>query len=338
MTFKKSFKKKEVETENTMDWLLSKGIKPTENHWSISFTITTTHIENWFYSRNKLKADHLRLVFTIYSYNSWLIQLERKDKLYVAQWRPNNLFHINSQQLKYTKLTKWPEFDNPEDFPQFIKAIEKVLGIKFERHINVGGLSEPNDHINNNSQLFNWLKSCIDTMGTNMKNTTTEYDTEDETIIVPRKKVLPKKYLITQPNEETISFKDFNFKLSIIQELMYHQEILKPKFDPHEFADWYEIRRINIEEEGYDFIPEITKYFEDLPIPISLAKNITGIFQDGANEIYRSMYYFHDGEGDEFDIQSIEDAKYFPNLKEVRLCYAKKHISEEFKKIGIEVK
>lgn len=336
MAFKKLFKKKEEKTENTIDWILSKGIEPTQSHWSISFTITTTDIENWFYSRNKLKADHVRLDFTIYSYNNWLVQLERKDKLYLAQWRPNNLFHIDSQQLKYTRLTKWPEFHNPEDFPQFIKAIEKVLDIKFRRHINVGGALEPSDHINNNSKLFSWLKSCIDTLGTNM-STTTEYDTKDEVVIIPRKKVPPKKYLITQPNEETISFKDFNFKLSIIQELMYDQEILKPKFDPSEFADWYEGRRINIEEEGYDFIPEITKYFEDLPIPISMAKNITEICQDGANEIYSSMYYFNDGEGDEFDIQSIDDAKHFPNLKKVSLCYAKKHISEEFKKIGIKV-
>jgi len=34
--------------------------------------------------------------------------LERNDKLYVAQWRPNDDFRIGAEQLRYRKLTKSP--------------------------------------------------------------------------------------------------------------------------------------------------------------------------------------------------------------------------------------
>lgn len=158
----------------------------------------------------------------------------------------------------------------------------------------------------------------------------------EEEELRPRKKVDPKKYLISPAKEEIIEFKDFNFKLSVIQELMYHQNLIKPKFDADEFADWYSERRINLEKEGYDFIPEITQYFQDLPIPRSLANNITEINQDGANDIYSSMLYLFDGEGDDFDIQFTEDIKHFPHLKKASLCYATDQVFEAFVKNGID--
>ena len=59
-------------------------------------------------------------------------------------------------------------------------------------------------------------------------------------------------------------FKDFNFKLCVIQELMYQKCILTPKFDVWDFAKQYKARKINIEKEGYDIIPEVATYFKEL--------------------------------------------------------------------------
>ncbi len=136
------------------------------------------------------------------------------------------------------------------------------------------------------------------------------------------KEEIPKdKYLIPQPKGDIIEFNGFIFKLAIIQELMYNQEILTPKFDLYEFAEWYKEREIDIEKEGYEFIPEVVQYFTDLPIKSNYAHLITEIYQDGGDEIYSQLIPFWTGEEDDFNIQSAEDAIHFPNLKKVTLFY-----------------
>ncbi|WBL21140.1 DUF6892 domain-containing protein [Zunongwangia sp. HRR-M8] len=144
------------------------------------------------------------------------------------------------------------------------------------------------------------------------------------------------KYAINKPDEELITFTDFGFKLSVIEELIYTQGLLTPKFDVHEFAKWYTQREIDLDEEGYEPIAEVTQYFKDFPVPKRLAPKLTEIYQDGGNDIYMNLIPFSSGEEDYWDIESIADAKHFPNLKKVTLCYAKDHIVEDFEKLGIE--
>ncbi len=150
-------------------------------------------------------------------------------------------------------------------------------------------------------------------------------------------KEIPKnKYIIKELNEEQIEFSDFGFKLSIIQELMYNKELIIPKFDLFEFVNWYTKREIDLEEEGYEPIPEVTQYFKDLPIPKKFAKEITKIYQDGGNDIYMQLLRFAEGWEDYWDINTAVDAKQFPNLKNVILCYAKDHIIDELTEQGIK--
>lgn len=152
------------------------------------------------------------------------------------------------------------------------------------------------------------------------------------------KEEIPKdKYLISKLKEEIIEFKDFNFKLAIIQDLMYEKELLKPKFDLYEFVDWYQERKIDIEKEGYEQILEVTQYFKDLPIPKKLATEVTEIYQDGGNEIYLQMLRFTDGTDGYFEIESKEDAQHFPNLKKVTLIfYNNQKTIDEFNAKGIK--
>lgn len=148
---------------------------------------------------------------------------------------------------------------------------------------------------------------------------------------------IPKnKYKITKLDEEEITFVDFGFKVSVIEELMYIKGLLKPQFDIYEFAKWYPHREIDIDEEGYSPIPEVVQYFKDLPIPKRLAAEVTEIYQDGGNDIYMNLAPFSGGYEDYWDIESCEDARHFPNLKKAILCYAKDHIYEEFAKMGID--
>ncbi|WP_282088862.1 DUF6892 domain-containing protein [Aquimarina algiphila] len=144
------------------------------------------------------------------------------------------------------------------------------------------------------------------------------------------------KYTIEKLEEEQIEFSDFGFKLSVIQELMYNKELLKPKFDLDEFVELYDQREINIEEEGYEPIPEVTEYFKNLPVPKKLATEITEIYQDGGNDIYMQLLRFGEGWEDYWDIENTEDATQFPNLKKAILCYAKDNVIEELNNMGIK--
>lgn len=150
------------------------------------------------------------------------------------------------------------------------------------------------------------------------------------------KEEIPKdKYILKDIDEELIEFSDFGFKLSVVQELMYNKELLEPKFDLYEFVEWYDKRKIDIEEEGYEPIPEVTQYFRDLPIPKKYASEITEIYQDGGNDIYMQLLRFGQGWEDYWDIEYTDDLKQFPNLKKVVLCYAKENVIDELNNMGI---
>jgi hypothetical protein len=147
----------------------------------------------------------------------------------------------------------------------------------------------------------------------------------------------PDRYKFTPVIGEKIEFKDFNFKLAVIQVLMYEKELLKPAFDIFEFAKRYRQREIDVDEEGYDIIPEVKKYFENLEIDRKYADEITEIIQDGGNDIYMNMIAFWSGEDDVFNIRSFEDTVHFKNLKKVELFYDENidTIREELRAKGI---
>ncbi|MDW5289667.1 DUF6892 domain-containing protein [Formosa sp. PL04] len=146
------------------------------------------------------------------------------------------------------------------------------------------------------------------------------------------------KYIIKPIDEDQITFVDFGFKLSIIEELMYVKGLLEPKFDLYEFARWYRGRDINIDEEGYKPIAEVVQYLKDFPIPKRLATEITEIYQDGGNDIYMNLSPFCGGDEESWDIKCGDDVKQFPNLKKATLCYAKLHVRDEFIALGIDAK
>lgn len=148
----------------------------------------------------------------------------------------------------------------------------------------------------------------------------------------------PDRYVIKETSEKSIPFVDFNFKLAVIQVLMYERELMKPKFDLYEFVKRYTKRSIDLEEEGYDFIPEVNDYFKKLPVYEKYAKEVTEIYQDGGNDIYLQLINFWHGEDDAFDIKTAEDAKYFSNLKKVTLFYEQSPtVKPALEKMGIEV-
>lgn len=82
-----------------------------------------------------------------------------------------------------------------------------------------------------------------------------------------------------------LQFDNFNFKLAIIQELMYEQNVLEPRFDVYSFC---ESEKLSIDPEDFyeTPIPEVEAYFERLEIPKEYAQNVESLFFDGGNDIY----------------------------------------------------
>jgi len=134
-----------------------------------------------------------------------------------------------------------------------------------------------------------------------------------------------------------IQFKDFNFKLAVIEVLMYEEEVLGPRFSVHDFAASYTGRRIDIEEEGYAIIPEVRQYFEELEIPEELLRQVEEISQDGGDFIYHQLYPFWDGEDDCFAITSTADLALLPNLRKITLFYDEQEaLAAQFMAKGID--
>jgi len=137
---------------------------------------------------------------------------------------------------------------------------------------------------------------------------------------------------------QVIDFKDFNFKLLIIEELMYRKKLIQPAFDVYNFVKLYDKRKIDIDEEDYDPIPEVIAYFKDLDIEQSLAAEVTELYQDGGNEVYMQIGPLWDGEDEIYDIASFEDVAHFRNLKKMTLFNSDPKVYEELRAKGIAAK
>ena len=127
--------------------------------------------------------------------------------------------------------------------------------------------------------------------------------------------------------EGYLQFDNFNFKLAIIQELMYDLNVLQPEFDIYEFAKEYKGEEIDTESETV--IEPALEYFKNLQIPKSLAKEVGSFYMDGGNEVYMNIIPQWDGEDGYFDLNdvSLTELRQFPNLTEATI------LTDDFDKI-----
>jgi len=146
--------------------------------------------------------------------------------------------------------------------------------------------------------------------------------------------LLIEKYKIKECKEEIINFKDLNFKLLVLDELMYEKKLLQPEFDIYEFAEQYQQGDIDTTSE--EPVKAVLNYFSKYPIEKRFASEITELIQNG-NDIYMNIAPQWDGEDGVFDIKTAEDAKQFPNLKKVTITSDRfSKLSKQFEKFGIK--
>lgn len=133
----------------------------------------------------------------------------------------------------------------------------------------------------------------------------------------------PKVFAIAKPAENR--FRDFGLKLLVIEELMYRQCRLAPKFDIRAFAAEYQKREIDVENNGYAIIPEAKVYFANLPIPDDLLARVKHLHQssgiDGGPRYIEHIFPFWDpGAGDDpvpVTAKAVADLDLLPNLTSI---------------------
>lgn len=146
-----------------------------------------------------------------------------------------------------------------------------------------------------------------------------------------------KKHLNTIPKEEAIFSNNFNLKLMVINKLMYEDEVLLPKFDIYKFVEEYDKRTIDIENEGYEIIPEVKTYFKNLKIPPILLSDITELYADGGDSIYSQLMPYWGGEEDIFNIFSTEEFHLLPQLDKFTPLGIENDVKEFLEKQSIDV-
>ena len=145
-------------------------------------------------------------------------------------------------------------------------------------------------------------------------------------------------YKLKETDEELLHFDNINFKLTIIQVLMYDLRVLKPYFDIYDFAD--EFSELEIDTESMEIIQPALEYMMNLPIPKKYAEQVQEIYMDGGNEIYLNLIPQWDGEDDGFDLNevSLKELQQFSNLKKATIMTSNfKQVEDIFKSQGIKV-
>ncbi|WP_270304246.1 DUF6892 domain-containing protein [Baileyella intestinalis] len=137
--------------------------------------------------------------------------------------------------------------------------------------------------------------------------------------------------------EDMLHFDNLNFKLAIVQVLMYDLKLLKPEFDIYDFADQY--KGEEIDTDSYTIVEPAMNFFRKLEIPKKLAPYVETIYMDGGNDVYMNIIPQWDGEDESFDLNEItlEELKQFPNLKEATLLSSNfDEVKEIFDAAGVE--
>ena len=141
-----------------------------------------------------------------------------------------------------------------------------------------------------------------------------------------------------ETNEDFLHFYNINFKLAIIQVLMYELELLQPYFDIYDFANRH--KEEAIDTDSYTIIEPAINFFKELPIPKKFAPHVEMIYMDGGNDVYMNIIPQWDGEDNCFDLNEItlSELQQFPNFRKATILSSNfDKVKEVFHVANIEV-
>lgn len=125
----------------------------------------------------------------------------------------------------------------------------------------------------------------------------------------------------TPPEDRGVPFGDLNFKLAVINELMYEQDVLSPAFDVEAFAKGWPEREILDPRGKNGPIPEVLRYFAELSLTAAELQHVTTLWVAPTDRIYHQIDPLWGGEEDWFNIRSFEDVAHLPNLRTLNIEY-----------------
>ncbi len=131
---------------------------PELSAWQIGIVIATRPPIEWTTKRNTLQADDMWLSLTLSSFWQWRVQLKRHDGLFVVDWADRGVT-VESQQLRYRKIMKWPEIAGPDDFPRLVGELNALFPKPFAREALVTIL-KTDDAVK--EALADWLSDVCD--------------------------------------------------------------------------------------------------------------------------------------------------------------------------------
>ena len=145
----------------------------------------------------------------------------------------------------------------------------------------------------------------------------------------------------------SVKFQDIGLKLAVINQLMFKDETLKPKFFLEIFREEYKKYFLN-PLYGLDR-EKAGEYMRDLDIPVSLLNKIEYLEINPTSEFYRQIYIKKTFDISEFFLKSPRNSQYIPlfnigystsdienelsllpNLKEIRINLSKENSNKKF--------
>ncbi|MFJ9552263.1 DUF6892 domain-containing protein [Nocardiopsis sp. NPDC101807] len=142
------------------------------------------------------------------------------------------------------------------------------------------------------------------------------------------------------------TFQDFNFKLLVVEKLMYDDGTLSPRFTLTEH-----LKELGITQAPYEYayavgkefqvLDETRAYFEALEISAEQLATVDSILFDGGLRVFMECAPVWDGEDDLFDVRSLDDLDLVPNLRRFQGAedhfHARPEMLEALTARGIEV-
>lgn len=128
-------------------------------------------------------------------------------------------------------------------------------------------------------------------------------------------------------------FEDFGFKLVVISSILDKGTSFSNELE--------EMKQKYVEDydgDGYECIPEMVHYFENLNLTEEDLALVEELVFDGGEDVYFLIMPYWDGESEEFDVRSVAGFEKLPNLKRVvYIAMCDESLMNAFKEQGIEV-
>lgn len=128
-------------------------------------------------------------------------------------------------------------------------------------------------------------------------------------------------------------FEDFGFKLVIINSLLEKETSFSDDLVEmnEKYVDTYD-------GDGFECIPEMVEFFENLNLTKEDLSLVTELCFDGGEDIYFMIMPNWDGESEEFNVKSVSGFENLENLKQVEyIAMCSEELMDKFEEKGIEV-